>query len=111
MRTFMPGPHANLITDIESIVNTRQYVVQHNANAELIAAYNAAVASVSDFRDQHIRIATRYVILPSRMASQAAEKAAQGSIGTGGTMLVPFLRQARDETLAATVKEARVMES
>ena len=105
----MPGPHANLISDIESIANIRQYVVEHGDNAVLTAAYNAAVASVSDFRDQHIRIATRYVILPSRMASQ--EKPAQGLIGTGGTKLVPFLRQARDETLAAAVKDARVMET
>ena len=118
MRSFMPQPHASLIDDIEAVSNIRQYVFDHKGNTELTVAYNNAVTSLSNFRNCHIQTATRYVILPARMAARNTHlkkrtlaSASSGMyadpnlLGTGGTQLVPFLRQARDETLDAAMVE------
>lgn len=120
MRSYMPGPHARFLNDIEAIANIRPYVESHPDNAELVAAYNEALARLSGFRDKHIAIVTRYIIIPSRtaapgqnsgrknlatattkMASHASS--AQELVGTGGTKLVPFLRISRDETGEAVI--------
>lgn len=120
MRRYMPGPHARFLDDLEAIANIREYVDKHQEEAQLLKAYNDAVASLSGFRDKHIQLVTRYIILPSRMAkreedsgrrnlatspSQTSSDAskAQELVGTGGTKLIPFLRTSRDETSEAAV--------
>ena len=120
MRKYMPGPHARFLYDVEAIANIRQYVDSHQNNKALLTAYNAAVASLSGFRDKHIQLVTRYIILPSRMArpdprsarvdlATSSTKLATGKssiqelVGTGGTKLMPFLKTSRDETMEATV--------
>lgn len=120
MRKYMPGPHARFLYDVEAIANIRQYVDSHQNNVALLTAYNAAVASLSGFRDKHIQLVTRYIILPSRMArpdprsarvdlATSSTKLATGKssiqelVGTGGTKLMPFLKTSRDETMEATV--------
>lgn len=120
MRRYMPGPHARFLDDIEAISNIRSYVDSHKENLELVTAYNNAVAGLSQFRDKHIQLVTRYIILPARMGkptqstgrrdlATTSTKLASGSVstqelvGTGGTKLIPFLRTSRDETSEAIV--------
>ncbi|KAF1938723.1 Indoleamine 2,3-dioxygenase [Clathrospora elynae] len=120
MRGYMPGPHARFLDDVEAIANIRGYVDSHRDNAELLAAFNTAVAALSRFRDKHIALVTRYIIIPSRMGKpvtgvkrrdiasastkMAAEKPrTQELVGTGGTTLIPFLRTSRDETTETAV--------
>jgi indoleamine 2,3-dioxygenase len=120
MRKYMPGPHSRFLYDIEAIANIRDYVDSRQHNAPLLNAYNEAVASLSGFRDKHIQLVTRYIILPSRMAkpdrssnrvdlATSSTKLACGKasiqelVGTGGTKLMPFLKTSRDETLEAKV--------
>lgn len=121
MRSYMPGPHARFLDDIEAIANIRGYVDSHQGNAEVLAAYNSVVATLSGFRDKHIQLVTRYIILPSRMPRLAKEgervnlasastkmaseaPATQELVGTGGTKLIPFLRTSRDETRDTAVR-------
>jgi indoleamine 2,3-dioxygenase len=120
MRQYMPGPHARFLEDVEAIANIRKYVDSHSENEVLLAAFNDAVAALSGFRDKHIALVTRYIIIPSRMGKPAgavhrrdiaslSTKMAQDQphtrelIGTGGTKLIPFLRTSRDETIEAAV--------
>lgn len=120
MRKYMPGPHARFLYDVEAIANIRDYVDGSRDNVKLAAAYNGAVASLSGFRDKHIQLVTRYIILPSRMAAPKHEsgrvdlatsstklacgkQSTQELVGTGGTKLMPFLKTSRDETMEATV--------
>lgn len=115
MRGYMPGPHARFLDDVEAIANIRDYVDSHQDNIELVAAFNKAVVALSGFRDKHIALVTRYIIIPSRQAkpnnlvkrrdiASASTKLAsekprtQELVGTGGTTLIPFLRTSRDET-------------
>jgi indoleamine 2,3-dioxygenase len=120
MRQYMPGPHARFLEDVEAIANIRSYVDSHQDTPELLFAFNDAVAALSGFRDKHIALVTRYIIIPSRMGkpassvirrdiASASTKLALESphtrelVGTGGTKLIPFLRTSRDETIEAAV--------
>lgn len=121
MRRYMPGPHARFLDDVEAIANIRAYVDTHQEDVALVTAFNDAVASLSRFRDKHIALVTRFIIIPSRMpkpvngvnrkdiasasTKMALEAQTQELRGTGGTKLIPFLRTSRDETSEAQVGE------
>lgn len=134
MRKYMPKNHQDFIKYLESLASVKDYLHQ-NSSAENEAAqkpYNACVDELKKFRDLHIRIVTRYIIIPGKQKyhledpnknikeeEEAAEDFDSGEIkrlssplspvivddldafvvrGTGGTDLVPFLKQMRDET-------------
>lgn len=123
MRSYMPGPHRRFLEHTISIANIREYVESHTSNRALIIAYQACLAMLSSLRSKHINMVSRYIVVQAgrpRSQSQtlnspdapkmqnlatASQKTAQDSRtgnkklkGTGGTALIPFLKQARDET-------------
>jgi indoleamine 2,3-dioxygenase len=112
MREYMPECHRHFLEHIESVANIRDYVQTSASGEDVTAAYNLAVARLGALRDVHIRIVTRYIIAPSRKPSHASianseinlaiastnKKTVDGLPGTGGTELMPFLKQSRDET-------------
>ncbi|KAK3494180.1 indoleamine 2,3-dioxygenase beta type [Neurospora hispaniola] len=105
---------------------------------ELQGAFTDATRALAGFRNKHLQIVARYIVIPSRQAvpegmkrpgvslvdgevganegqvvnlATASSGLSQGSddkknegpelTGTGGTALLPFLKQTRDETLKA----------
>ncbi|EME50077.1 hypothetical protein DOTSEDRAFT_68814 [Dothistroma septosporum NZE10] len=122
MRQYMPGPHAQFLRKVERIANIKTFVEEHSYDGALSLAFDACLAMLSAFRDRHIQIVSRYIIIQSA-ATKKSEKdkpheekskkvnlahrtksaskdgeAKKDLKGTGGTSLIPFLRQARDET-------------
>lgn len=108
MKTYMPGPHQRFLDHLSEVANIRQYVLDAQ-DPELTLSYDACLAMLKAFRDKHIQIVTRYIILQAKLykkagssntlrsgISKTAEKTEQK--GTGGTSLIPFLKQCRDET-------------
>ncbi|CAI7583646.1 unnamed protein product [Penicillium manginii] len=119
MRKYMPAPHRNFLKTLSAISNIREYILSSPTEQALKESYNAAVLSLSSFRDTHIQIVSRYIIKPARngvplknekvnLATASTQmkglddKNATGLYGTGGTSLIPFLKQTRDDTKAAT---------
>lgn len=117
MRKYMPGPHRRFLEFVEQTANIREYALSSKASARVLDAYNETVTALSKFRDIHIQIVTRYIIMPSKSprarhsreskvqnlataCSQASQRATEKPqlCGTGGTDLIPFLKQTRDET-------------
>jgi len=133
MRRYMPGPHARFLGDVQAVANIRDFVEDHRNNRPLTLAYDACLSMLSNLRDKHIAIVTRYIVLPSReirarsrsrspeatrrkvnlatvsrqpqgiafdaRATAAQQGSKQSNLkGTGGTALISFLKQARDET-------------
>lgn len=123
MRKYMPGPHRRFLEDLTKVANIREYVEAHKDNVELTIAYDSCLAMLRAMRDKHINIVSRYVIIKSResrsiersrspevqrrrkmdIASASTKSGRDGEgekalKGTGGTTLVSFLKQARDET-------------
>ncbi|KAJ6786893.1 hypothetical protein PWT90_00035 [Aphanocladium album] len=122
MRRYMPARHADFLNDCENVANIRPYVEANTNDEKLCLAYDACLAMLSAFRDKHIAIVTRYIINPSRevRARSRSPEATRGrnniavasrkgdgksQKGTGGTALIPFLKQARDETGAPAIAE------
>ncbi|TVY17101.1 Indoleamine 2,3-dioxygenase [Lachnellula arida] len=122
MRKYMPGPHRRFLEDFTMVANIRDYVEANQGNFELTAAYDACLAMLRAFRDKHINVVTRYIVLKTRESrSHSRSKSPEATRhkvniatasrqdtddysgkkklkGTGGTALLPFLKQARDET-------------
>ncbi|KAI9734573.1 MAG: hypothetical protein M1834_002174 [Cirrosporium novae-zelandiae] len=122
MRKYMPGPHRRFLSDLSYVCNIRDFVHMHDTpeNKALTLAYDAALAMLRTLRDKHLQIVTRYIVIKSRERQRAGSKSvspdrpsvntpinfaasvgvsgSKGLRGTGGTALLPFLKQARDET-------------
>lgn len=117
MRQYMPGPHRRFLERISETANLQDLSMRktsHPHQDSLRKAYQAAVQALSDFRGVHMQIVARYIIVPSRqasmpgrmnlaVASQADRGGSKSLTGTGGTDLIPFLKQTRQETDDAKV--------
>lgn len=115
VREYMPGPHARFLVHIARMGSIRELAMlppKTDEQHRLRAAYTAATDSLTDFRNKHIRIVTRYIVLPSKkrwtggarinLASSSSFQEEEAKLtGTGGTALIPFLKQSRDDTSRA----------
>lgn len=114
VRDYMPGPHRRFLTHVARMGSIRELALLDPVTEEqrrFRSAYTAATDALTEFRNKHIQIVTRYIILPSKqpwtgnkrnLASSSAQKMESTELtGTGGTMLVPFLKQVRDDTTDA----------
>lgn len=112
----MPGQHRAFLREMENVSNIREYITNSPCGLEVTEAYNLAIEALRDFRSKHIKIVTRYIMIPSRkihpnekgglnlaIASSAKEGKEKRLRGTGGTELLPFLKQSRDETKETVV--------
>ncbi|KDN68951.1 putative indoleamine 2,3-dioxygenase [Colletotrichum sublineola] len=117
VRGYMPGPHKRFLEHVSRMGSIREFAKLPSSTAEqksLREAYQVATKTMTEFRNKHLQIVTRYIVLPSKkeyigakldLASASVVKSEQLT-GTGGTALMPFLKQTRDETLeAGQVKE------
>jgi indoleamine 2,3-dioxygenase len=117
MRQYMPPDHRRFLEHIGSVSNIREYVDAHRSDKALCLAYDASLAMLRDLRDKHIQVVSRYIIVKSREQRRNSLSTPQPPTtrpvinlanvksgnnkklrGTGGTALIPFLKQARDET-------------
>jgi len=97
----MPGPHRRFLEDLNRVSDLRDYVRRHptgEVEGELRDAYNACIVGMRRFRDTHLQIVSRYIILPGAKVGKQCPRAA---MGTGGTPVVSFLKHVRQETIAA----------
>lgn len=131
MRSYMPGPHRRFLEHLTTVANIRSYVEAHQESTVLATAYDECLRALSSFRDKHLQVVSRYIVIMSQeskrksLAAAAAaatdtakemaiqtsdtptnflglakgEAAKKGLKGTGGTALMPFLKQSRDETM------------
>ena len=125
----MPRAHREFLAHVSSITNVRDYAFSPTAAVEVQAAYNNAVAALVSFRNIHIQIVARYIVNPSRnppanyivprkglnlatvsstyqVPGMGKDTGKQDLHGTGGTVLMPFLKKTRDETRDATMSLA-----
>lgn len=121
MRRYMPGAHRRFLADVSLCANIREFVESRKADTELTAAYDSCLAALQNFREKHIAIVARYVVMKSRetppwtrdesikhrqnlaLSSSSNNEDGKKLRGTGGTALMPFLKQARDETVEPAI--------
>ena len=107
----MPGPHRGFLERLFCLPPLRCYVEANLEDTELCEAYDDCVKKIQAWRGKHIAIVSKYIVQPARASARAAvvEKievdASSSSTdeweiqGTGGSALMPFLRQVRDDTM------------
>jgi indoleamine 2,3-dioxygenase len=130
VRDYMPAPHRRFLLHISRMGSIRELANLPPTSPEqesFCAAYTRTTEALVLFRNKHIGIVTRYIVLPSQRAAAAGmnkknlatvsanvhkgeENQSNGETheelkGTGGTSLIPFLKQTRDETLQAGILE------
>ena len=96
-RWHMPRLHRQFLIDMTLQSPLRQFVIQHNTNKELIKAYNICVEALTDFRNHHIILVTRYIVNPAKKQS-VVEEGSLATRGTGGSDFMVFLKSVRDDT-------------
>ncbi len=113
VRNYMPGPHRRFLERISEVIKIRQFAMLPSTtpqHTELQHAYQTATKALTEFRNKHLKLVTRYIILPSKLRNEANSGRVNLSVpsqpeaeltGAGGTALMPFLKQSRDETAAA----------
>ena len=133
MRSYMPGPHRRFLEHVSSVANVRDYVESHRLDRALSIAFDACLAMLRSLRDTHIQMVSRYIVVKSRESRSHSRSLSPRAApnqppppfhanahktfkkeqnpggkklrGTGGTALIPFLKQARDETNEPAVNE------
>ena len=84
MREYMPRGHREYIALLER--ECAPLLAAHMGDPDVAEAHAEAVQALHDFRSAHIVIVTKYIVMQSK---NGAER------GTGGSDLIPFLKQVR----------------
>ncbi|ORZ29685.1 Indoleamine 2,3-dioxygenase-domain-containing protein [Catenaria anguillulae PL171] len=87
MREYMPKGHRDFLNDAQAKApNVREYVAANaEQHPELALAYNQVVEAVKKFRDVHLAIVARYIIMQAR--KRPGEPVGYGSSNTAtGTL-------------------------
>ncbi|KAK4131570.1 Indoleamine 2,3-dioxygenase [Trichocladium antarcticum] len=136
VRGYMPAPHRRFLQHVAETYpgGMRQGVAELLEGGRLSVeqgrlqdAFQTATRTLAEFRNQHLQMVARYIIIPSRQPNgdqgvnlatassrlkteSGAKMATSGGelTGTGGTALLPFLKQSRDETSRAGEFPCRV---
>ncbi|OIW22803.1 indoleamine 2,3-dioxygenase [Coniochaeta ligniaria NRRL 30616] len=124
VRAYMPAAHRQFLEHVSRIGSIRNLASGNSLPDEapeqerLRAAFQTATSALAEFRNKHLGIVTRYIIIPSRRpppdrsnvhvglagapVGTSLDTRERGELtGTGGTALLPFLKQVRDETYQA----------
>ncbi|KAI8900099.1 Indoleamine 2,3-dioxygenase [Globomyces pollinis-pini] len=103
MREAMPKKFQQFLIDLSNGPSIREFCEKSNPN--VVNHFNEVLLAMKRFRDIHLQIVTKYIILQSKKSAVASVDTGGSSpaVGTGGTDLVPFLKQVRNETKNAQI--------
>ena len=113
MPLYMPSEQRDMIRDVGCSSIDLRHVVQ--SSTQLPACFNEVLDAMVAFRTEHIKVATRYVISPSKgsqstcpfsgMVANTSRSCPIGakSRGTGGNEAIPLLKGSRDATKRAAI--------
>ncbi|KAI1411348.1 Indoleamine 2,3-dioxygenase [Hypoxylon sp. FL1857] len=122
VRSYMPAPHKAFLEHTSRMGSLKELAnepCESDEHRQLQQSFQAATKALGDFRNRHMQLVTRYIIVPSRKQNQAptvnlataSSRSNRGTgselTGTGGTALIPFLKQTRDETYLAGIVNSR----
>ena len=100
-RWHMPRPHRQFLFMLSLQPSLRRFVVDNQTNKELVSAYNKCVEAMATFRNKHIIMVSRYILIQiNKMKGEVGGAAEE----TGGSPLMVFLKSSRDETLKCLIK-------
>jgi indoleamine 2,3-dioxygenase len=102
MRSYLPNKCQEFLHAIGCAPSIREYL-QSRSNDKtfvpIIEMFNECIMGLKAFRDAHIKLTSVYII------SQQNKELGGKSVGTGGTELIPFLKQVRQETTNSLISD------
>lgn len=102
MRKYMPLLHSYLVNDVYSLKHkVRDFMSSEKVKQfpKVEELWKECVSILREFRSYHIRIASQYIIQQAAKLKKAHAPESEENIrGTGGTVLIAFLKSVRDET-------------
>ena len=99
MRDYMPQQHRDFLIELEKMPSIRDYC-KASGDKDLVASYDEVVEELVRFRKNHLILATRYIVNQTKHSVNPA----LDNKGTGGSNLIEFLKEVRDETEAMKIK-------
>lgn len=115
----MPKKHRDFLNLVSKLTPLRSFVEENKSDSELAGAFDNCLERLRLWRGKHIAVVSKYIVRPARAAAtqapngnavngdakpkvaDIAEENGEELRGTGGTALIPFLRQTRDETVGS----------
>lgn len=116
MRSYMPPAHRQLIKDLSMQPSLKGFV-QQQASEHLTQAFHNCVAKLLDLRNYHLSVVSRFITVPAARARQIRDQAFEveelirkapaglEERGTGGSSIMMFLKNVRNETKHAFLSE------
>ena len=108
----MPSEHRKFLTEVGQLPALREYVDGRSNNERLRVVYNGCLKALSDWRRRHIGVVTTHIVTPARKQQPNEQQLNAEEVtdclsvkdesalkGTGGSALIPFLKQAKQETV------------
>lgn len=114
MYAYMPSEHRRFLEAVTEMPSLREFVDSNPEHRQLVDTYNGVLEQLSSWRSKHIGVVTTHIITPSRHEQPKEKRPEPDEVtdglsvkdesslkGTGGSALIPFLKQAKAETLDA----------
>ena len=108
----MPTAHRDFILYIKKNINFLEYI-KHIKSDDINEAYDAILKSLKKFREIHWGLAFRYIIkmvykeMKADGSTISLKELEDTIIGSGGTYLKKFLREAIQDTNNSMINKAR----
>jgi indoleamine 2,3-dioxygenase len=105
----MPSEHRKFLNAVSKLPSIGDYVARRSGDDRLAAVYNECLQRLSEWRSRHIGVVTTHIVSPSRKTQGLKSPGGDSDVndselqGTGGSALIPFLKQARLETMEAQI--------
>ncbi|KAL0929588.1 indoleamine-dioxygenase [Colletotrichum truncatum] len=99
MMEYMPGPHRRFLDLVSRDTSLKTHVMssEDTDQGELLTAFRRLITQMTSLRDKHLVVVARYITIPSQQSGDK-HQGSEGLRGTGNTLLMPFLKQSRNET-------------
>lgn len=95
MRNYMPLEHRAFLEYLEQPPHLRDSV--HFKDAQVFELFREGLLSLKRFRDLHIQLVAEYIIAQKPRHSALSDSSS--GKGTGGTVIMPFLKDVRDDVV------------
>lgn len=102
MRNYMPKPHKEFIEELKRSPSIRNFVKEKNV-PRLTKVYNKCLKNLQQFRSFHIQVVCKYVVNKAK-EEKTTDYSSLEKRGTGGSDLIPFLKEIRQTTTMAEIE-------
>lgn len=99
MRRYMPRGHRQFLDRTGSLPSLVDIASAGNAGTEVWSKLDESRAMVRKWRDKHIAIVTRYIVLPAHAAAKKQNEKVAVVVGTAGSSPIIFLKETRNDTV------------